>query len=102
MGRNKEDKDRHIHKLERIQHGWKRNIKPLEPYFIFKCVLDCPYFINAEMSVGRKTQCWYCPNVTVLDYRSSRMRRPHCGCRKEELDFEVAKSADELLERLLK
>lgn len=83
---------RHIHRLHRTQHGWRRDSlgkRTDKPYYVMKCVLSgCKYFIDVELALSRETLCNYCDNVFTLERRHLDLVRPHCGCRLSEDVFD--------------
>lgn len=67
----------HIHKLKRIKFKSGNAV-----YF---CALDCNFKIQVPLALGKKTICWRCGEVFVMNEYSIRLSKPHCSsCHKSK------------------
>jgi hypothetical protein len=67
----------HIHKYMRFKFPKGRTA--------FKCA-SCPHYVFPNMIVGRSSICWRCGMEFIMDERASKLKKPHCDCRKRQLD----------------
>ena len=62
-----------IHKYKRVDIGRKN------PYIVFRCVLPgCGHYVQEKFIIGREAQCWKCGSVFTIEYKESKLARPHC------------------------
>lgn len=63
----------HAHKLKR--HRYKST-----GHTVFFCTLpDCNYKLDAELTLGKKIECWRCGKEFRQNEYSIRLAKPHCN-----------------------
>lgn len=67
--------EKHIHKLKRIKYRSGNTS--------FFCVLDCSFKTSTALALGKKSICWRCNEVFIMNEYSLRLSKPHCeNCHK--------------------
>ena len=68
--------EKHVHKFKRLKYKSGNTI--------FFCALpDCAQKINISLALGKRSICWRCNSVFIMDEYTLRLSKPHCqNCHK--------------------